>query len=95
MKEGTKQMGNPVALEMLDSGVRARVRTGFHGTHAIEWSYPFESGLHLQKDKNGRVCLVALKDRDFTEFDPRYDREGPNLFCSEGDVLEILEVPVR
>jgi hypothetical protein len=94
MKDGTKQKGNHVALEALESGVRARVRTGFHGTHAIEWSHPFESGLHLQKDKDGRVCLVALKDRDFTEFDPRYDTEELNLFCSEGDVLQILDAPV-
>lgn len=87
-------MDNVVKLSGLESGVKARVRTGRHGRDAIEWSQPFESALFLMKDLKGRTCLVALQDADFAEFDPRHDVEGENLLITEDYALEILQVPL-
>jgi hypothetical protein len=79
--------------DKLETGVRALVRTGRHGRTAIDWSAPFEVELHLQKDRAGRVCVLALKGHDFAEFDPRHDAEGCDLFTTEDYALEILRVP--
>lgn len=87
-------MDNVVKLNGLESGVKAIVRTGRHGRDAIEWSQPFESSLFLMKDRAGRTCLVALKDVDFAEFDPRHEVEGENLLITEDYALEILQVPL-
>lgn len=84
-----------VQWESLTSGVKARVRLGRHGRNAIEWELPLESGLFLQRDHKGRVCVVAVMERaDFAEFDPRHDTEGPNLLTTEDYALEVLEVPL-
>jgi hypothetical protein len=88
-------MDNVDKLNSLENGVKAMVRTGRHGRNAIEWSEPFEAVLYLQKDRAGKNCVVALKDQDFAEFDPRRDVEGENLLISEDYALEIIQVPLE
>lgn len=88
-------MNNVVKLSGLESGVKAMVRTGRHGRDAIEWSQPFEAALYLQKDRAGKTCVLALKDLDFAEFDPRHDVEGENLLITEDYALEIIQVPLE
>ena len=81
-------------LDKFDTGVWALVRTGRHGRTAIEWTEPFEVQLFLQKDRAGRVCVLAMQGQDFAEFDPRHDTEEDGLFTTEDYALEILQVPL-
>ncbi len=83
----------PTSLDAHPDGVRALVRTGRAGRDAVEWSEPFESALHLQRDGTGRTCVLALREADFAEFDPRRSEEAPGLFVTEDYYLELLRVP--
>ncbi len=84
---------SPTSLDAHPDGVRALVRTGRAGRDAVEWSEPFESALYLQRDAAGRVCVLALRDANFAEFDPRHSEESPGLFVIEDYYLELLRVP--
>ncbi len=83
-------------LDAFESGVRALVRTGRHGRTAIEWEQPCAATLYLQKDRQGRCCVLALQDRDdFAEFDPRHHSEGEGFFQTEDYALEVLQIPLE
>lgn len=78
-----------------ETGVRAKVRMGRYGQTAIDWSAPTDVTLHIQKNRGGIACVVAVREcDDFAEFDPRHDQESYNLFVNEDYALEVLELPL-
>jgi hypothetical protein len=80
-------------FDAFQSGVRAVVRTGRAGRTAVEWSAPRVAALYLQKDLQGRTCVVALQDEDFAEFDPRHCMEDDGSLVAEDYYLEVQKLP--
>lgn len=80
----------PKFLGRVQHGDMYMVRTGRMSTQCVMWSEPFVAKLHVQRDPSGEVCLLALQDVDFAEFDPRHDAEEDDKFVTEDYALEIL-----
>lgn len=78
-------------FDTYESGVPVLVRTGRHGRDAVEWSQPFVSSLHLQRNAQGHTVSLTLADRDFAEFDPRHHEEADGVLNAEDYLLEVLE----
>lgn len=65
--------------QKLNNGCVVVGRTGRAGRTGVEWDSFREYTLYIQKNQKGQVCVLALQDCNFAEFDPR--------ICAEGDLL--------
>lgn len=66
-------------------------RCARHGASAVKWEDPQEYELYIQKHK-GKAVIVALKNKDFAEFDPRRDVEEDGVLNSEDYLFEVLSL---
>ena len=83
---------NSTRFDQHASGVQALVRTGRAGEHSVNWSTPFWTGLHLERDKNGCTCVLGLQDAEWAEYDPRNCEESDGVFTAEDYYLEIIQI---
>lgn len=72
----------------------ALIQTGRNGDSDIIWSEPFEAQLYLQKDRKGLVCVIAIVNQNFAEFDPRNELNSneENHYIVEDYHLKILSI---
>lgn len=77
--------------QQLNHGCLVDGRIGRAGRHGVEWLEVRRFELYVQKDLKGRNCLIALRDHDFADFDPRHDQDG-DVLITEDYYFEVTAV---
>ncbi len=75
----------------LNNDCIVKARCGRAGRNEVDWEEPRDYSLYVQKDPQGRNCVIAIRGRDdFAEFDPRHEQEGESLLLNEDYYFEVL-----
>lgn len=87
----TLGVGYSMKIADMENGAVYHIRTGRYrdDMYDPDWSPWRDAALYVQRDPKDRVCVIALTDEGWAEYDPRHDKPRHGTLETEGYYLEI------